>query len=79
MSNHPDLSRTERNPRMPKLGKSQADQEEFIFSKVFYDSVYLIAEISACKDLEDAGMVISTKAPFSSLFGLFRGQADLGE
>lgn len=45
---------------MPKLGKSQANQEEFIFTKVFYDSVYLIAEIRACKDLEDAEIIIST-------------------
>lgn len=64
---------------MPKLGKSQANQEEFIFTQVFHDSVYLIAEISACKDLEDAGMIISTSVPFNSLFGPFRRQADLGE
>ena len=64
---------------MPKLGKSQANQEEFIFTKVFYDSVYLIAEIRACKDLEDAEIIISTTARFSSLFGLFGRQADLGE
>lgn len=60
---------------MPKLRKSQANQEEFIFTKGFYDSIYLIAESSAHKDLENAGM-ISTTAPFNSPFGLFRRQAD---
>lgn len=49
---------------MPKLEKSQADQGESIFTKVFCDSNYLTAEISAFKDLEGAGMMISTTAPF---------------
>ena len=68
MSKHPGLSRTEGSPRMPKLRKSQASREGFLFTKVFYDGIYLIAETIGRKDLEDAGMMISTTAPFNSSF-----------
>lgn len=53
---------------MPKLGKSQAKQDKFTFTKMFCDSFYLIEEINVFNDLEYIGFIISTTTLFNSPF-----------
>lgn len=53
---------------MPKLGKSQAKQNKFTFTKMFCDSFYLIEEINVFNDLEYIGFIISTTTLFKFTF-----------